>query len=129
MREIVIDTNILVSGLISQVGVSHTVIEMLLNGNLTARYDARIVKEYRDVLSRDEFGFTESMYEGLLTLIEANSAPVIATPIRESWEDEDDKKFLEVARAVDADLLTGNLRHYPDDKRIITLQDFVQKYR
>ena len=43
--------------------------------------------------------------------------------------DESDKKFFEVTKFCNADLITGNVKHYPDDSCIITVADFYNQYR
>ncbi|MBD5293904.1 MAG: putative toxin-antitoxin system toxin component, PIN family [Bacteroides sp.] len=55
----VIDTNVLVSALISRKWTSHPfrVIESVLKGVITPLYNHEIITEYRDVLSRKKIQF------------------------------------------------------------------------
>lgn len=44
------------------------------------------------------------------------------------FEDDEDKKFYEVAMTGGADyLITGNARHFPNDPLIIAPQDFTER--
>ncbi len=45
----VIDTNVLVSGLLSPYGASAEIVRMLAAGAFDLLYDARIVSEYKEV--------------------------------------------------------------------------------
>ena len=129
MLEIVVDTNILVSGLLSPKGTSARLLDMILDRMLRVRYDERILAEYSAVLSRNKFQFKEELYGNLLHVIRLESAPVASVPIPEPWVDEDDKKFYEVALAACTPLITGNRKHYPEDKRIIAVAEFLELFR
>ena len=41
------------------------------------------------------------------------------------FADEDDRKFYEVAKQVNAKLITGNLKHFPEDPLVTTAADFL----
>ena len=43
-------------------------------------------------------------------------------------EDEEDKKFYEVAKYCNAKLITGNSRHFPKDPLVVTVTDFLQQF-
>jgi putative PIN family toxin of toxin-antitoxin system len=66
MKGAVIDTNVLVSGLLSRSGSPAQILNLLVNKRIAAYYDHRILEEYRDVLSRAQFGFTKAEVDGLL---------------------------------------------------------------
>ena len=60
--KIVLDTNVLVSGILSPNGPPAAVLRALLTERVTLCFDERIVSEYRDVLTRtkvSEHAFTE----------------------------------------------------------------------
>ena len=42
--------------------------------------------------------------------------------------DETDRKFFEVAKYCNALLVTGNLKHYPNDPIVMTMADFIAGY-
>ena len=62
----VIDTNILVSALWSRNGTPAKVLSLVLNGRVIPCTDSRIMSEYRTVLERPKFGFSQSEINTLL---------------------------------------------------------------
>jgi putative PIN family toxin of toxin-antitoxin system len=125
---VVIDTNILVSSLWSKDGAPAKVLEMVLRGNLLLCYDHRILCEYRDVLRRPRFGFSQSEVSAVLGWIENNGRSVIVNISERVFADEADKKFYEVATTCEANLITGNLKHFPKDPLVISVSEFLKKY-
>jgi len=112
--KIVLNTNVLVSGLLSPYGPPGQIVRMLAAGELTLCHDARIICEYHDVLARPKFPFSPEHVEALLDQIRAAGEPVSTRPLAKRLPDGDDEPFLEVAIAGDAEhLVTGNPRHYP----------------
>lgn len=110
---IVLDTNILISALITPFGNSARILDMVLLGELQILYDDRILSEFREVLLRPKFSFEEGDVDELLTFIEIEGVKVTSTPINKPLIDEDDIPFLEVAISGMADaLITGNKRHF-----------------
>lgn len=109
----VIDTNVLVSGLLNPHGPPGRLVDAVLNGAITVLFDDRILDEYREVLARDAFGFAAGDVRVVLDFIEAAGEAVSALPVAVSLPDADDLPFLEVAIAGRADVLvTGNVRHF-----------------
>lgn len=110
---VVLDTNVLVSGLLNPHGAPGRIVDLLLVGRLTALYDDRMLAEYREVLARPEFGFDERDVLVLLSYLWSSGEPVIAEPVAVTLPDGDDLIFLEAAVAGTADsLVTGNRRHF-----------------
>jgi putative PIN family toxin of toxin-antitoxin system len=115
---IVLDTNVLVSGLLSPFGPPAEIVRLCASGALRLCFDARILAEYREVLARPRFGFDAEDVETLLWQLEATGELVVGTPLGARLPDRDDEPFLEVAVAARAEhLVTGNLRHYPRSSR------------
>lgn len=110
---LVVDTNVLVSALLSPHGPPAQVLRLLLQGDLVPLHDDRILAEYKGVLSRPGFGFAAEDIGAVLEGIEGGGETVFAKPLPLELPDPDDLPFLEVAVAGRADaLVTGNLRHY-----------------
>lgn len=103
----VLDTNVLVSALWSRNGAPARVMSMVLSGQLVPCYDYRILSEYQEVLQRPRFGFTRGEVHSLLDWIESYGRSVIAAPLADSFVDEADKKFYEVAKLCGVPLVTG----------------------
>ena len=126
---VVLDTNILVSALINPTGVPATILSLLLNGKLTPCYDNRILKEYREVLSRQKFHFKKSLILQLLDYIKHEGEFIAVEPMRVASVSEDDRMFYEVAKAGKAQfLVTGNKKHFPNEDFVRTPREFVDIY-
>ena len=130
---IVLDTNVLVSGLITPFGPAGDIVRLLAVGTIRACYDARILGEYREVLSRPAFRIAAERIEALLDQIEADGMLVTARPLAARLPDPDDEMFLAVALSGNARcLVTGNLRHFPDESRrglpVVSPRRFLDLY-
>ena len=113
-----LDTNVLVSGILSPNGPPAAVLRALLTERVTLCFDERIVSEYRDVLTRTKFAFARELVEELIGFIESAGSPTLATPLAVTLPDPWDRMFVEVAVSSNADcLVTGNLRHFPETAR------------
>ncbi len=54
---------------------------------------------------------------------------VVSEPVPDDFEDQDDKKFYEALISGDGQfLITGNLRHFPQNPRILNPRDFISFY-
>lgn len=116
--KIVLDTNVLVSGILSPNGPPAAVLRALLTERVTLCFDERIVSEYRDVLTRTRFAFDRELVEELIGFLETAGSPTLATPLAVTLPDPWDQMFVEVAVSSNADcLVTGNLRHFPETAR------------
>ena len=110
---IVLDTNVLVSGLLNPDGNPGRVVDLFLAGELTLLVDDRMLAGYRSVLHRPKFGLDAADLADFLDLVEVESERVLAVPLETRLPDESDRAFLEVAVAGGADsLVTGNSRRF-----------------
>ena len=110
---IVLDTNVLVSGLLNPHGAPGRIVDLLAFGDLVVLYDDRIIAEYGQVLARPRFGFGGADVSALLGFIEWSGEAVVARPLDVVLPDPDDLPFLEVAVGGDANaLVSGNTRHF-----------------
>ncbi|MBC7107003.1 MAG: putative toxin-antitoxin system toxin component, PIN family [Firmicutes bacterium] len=111
--KVVLDTNVLVSGLLKAHSSAGMIVRLMAAGLLQVVYDGRILAEYRQVLTRPRFGFREAEVEALISQIETDGILAVAQPLPERLPDPDDEPFLEVALAVEgAILVTGNKKHF-----------------
>jgi predicted nucleic acid-binding protein len=76
---IVLDTSVLVSGLLNPFGTPADVVRMVVSGSVTLCVDARILLEYAEVLARPRFAFPPGTVHTLLDLIAADGLVVAAT--------------------------------------------------
>jgi putative PIN family toxin of toxin-antitoxin system len=114
----VLNTNVLVSALLSTQGPPAKLWDALGAGRYLLAYDPRILHEYQQVLSRPKFGFTTSEVADMFGMIARFGEIVIPTAALPPLLDPDDTRFLEVAAFTpDKVLVTGNGKHYPRPAR------------
>jgi len=128
---VVLDSNVLVSALLSPNGAPAAVLQLVLAGHALLCLDARILSEYREVLRRDKFDFDTRLVDELLEFLESEGELVASVPLPLSLPDADDEMFLEVAVAGGADhVVTGNLRHFPTRESrgmsVVSPRDFLE---
>ena len=68
---VVLDTNILVSALITPFRSASRILDLVIGSEIQLLYDDRILAEYREVLLRKKFGFAENDVHTVLDYIEA----------------------------------------------------------
>lgn len=124
---VVVDTNILVSALWSRNGAPARAVGLVLSGQLTPCYDHRIMLEYRRVLQRPKFRFQPSEINALLAWIKQSGRSVVPAPVDIPFVDEADRKFYEVAKYCGAVLITGNLKHFPNDDAVMSVSNFLER--
>jgi len=131
---IVLDTNVLVAGLLSPFGPCAQIVRMVSSGELTLYLDARILAEYDEVLRRPKFRFQPDKVAALLDLIEHRGRIVASSPLPAVLPDPDDQPFLEVAVTSQAVcLVTGNQAHFPAQQTqgipVLSPRQFIAFYR
>ena len=125
---IVLDTNVLVSALLKPQSYPAHILNAIVNEKLTVLFDNRILEEYRRVLLQPRFGFTPEMVDPLLDYIVSAGEFVAADYCDSRFEDPGDKKFYEVAITGNAAyVITGNLKHFPNEPIIITPREFTER--
>ena len=126
----VIDTNVLVSALLSNNESSATVIilEKILKSEVIPLYSDEILQEYKNVLSRKKFGFDEKLVDILLNFIAQNGISTLPQNTNIALPDIDDLPFYEVFCAKKDEnvfLITGNIKHFPKENSILTPREFL----
>ena len=132
--KIVLDTNVLVSGLLTPFGTSGEIVRMVSAGILILQYDSRIMVEYQEVLYRPKFQFNKEYIDLLLDFIKKTGQVIPASPLKKRLPDPDDESFLEIAIAGRAAcLITGNKAHYPrqfrEGVKVLSPSEFMNFYR
>lgn len=131
-KYVVINTNVLVSALITRNESSPTVriLRFLADGKIVPVYSDEIVREYGEVLRREKFKLPERIIKNLLNDITDNGLKI--TEIQEVGEEMSDPKdvvFYAVtlsAQDKDAFLVTGNGRHFPEKPFVVTPSELVE---
>jgi putative PIN family toxin of toxin-antitoxin system len=130
IRLAVIDTNVLVSALLSDKDGAATVqvVENVLIGRVTPVYSTDIIKEYREVLTRKKFACSIDLVEYLLAAIEKFGILISPASSGIVLPDMKDLPFYEVAlekSRADAFLVTGNIKHFPAVPFVVTPREFM----
>ena len=132
--KIVLDTNVLVSGLLTPFGSSGEIVRLVFSGELLLCIDARILSEYQDVLHRPKFNFNKDHIGILIEFIKQFGLFISSSPLKKRLPDPNDEPFLEVAIAGRVrSIVTGNTAHYPPPLRegmaIFSPSEFIEFYR
>lgn len=129
MIRAVLDTNIIVSALLSPSGPPAQVLLAALSGDIQLCVSGAVYAEYEEVLSRPRLRFGPATIASTLQSIRTLGR--WARPVEEVrvCVDPDDNIFLECAAAASAEyVITGNIRHYPALWRgieVVTPADFL----
>lgn len=121
----VIDTNVLLSALLSKSEDSATVrvLNAVFDGIIIPLYHQDILFEYNEVFHREKFHLQEEVIQTILESIKQYGVEVFPQPTGAVLIDMDDLIFYEVAmdkRDNGAYLVTGNQKHYPFRDFIVT---------
>jgi putative PIN family toxin of toxin-antitoxin system len=126
---VVLDTNVIVSALLNPNGIPGRIVALALNGKVKLLYDTRIMFEYSDVLSREDFGFNEETINDLIDYFRSNGEFVNSEYTNSEFIDDADRKFYEVFKSGEAEyLITGNIKHFPRESGIALPREFIEKY-
>lgn len=132
--KVVLDTNVVVSGLLNSKGNPAAILTLALTGAIQTCHDKRILAEYLEVLARPRFKFDPIRVREVLIKFEVDGLSVAPSNTTLNLPDRDDEPFLDVALAASADyLVTGNIADYPPAKcrgmRVVNPAEFVALWR
>jgi putative PIN family toxin of toxin-antitoxin system len=122
---VVLDTNVLVSALLSPLGNPAKIYGMFLTETLKLVYSAEILAEYLDVLHRPRLRIPAEEAGKVLDAIQEYGNQVEPVPSKHEMIDEDDRVFYDAAKCAGAYLVTGNTKHYPKEAFIMTSAEFL----
>ena len=125
----VLDTNVLVSALLSKSSVPAEILDEAANGSIVPLFNDEILAEYEDVLHRKKFPFTAREVRVLIEAIKSPGVHVEAGPVDAVLPDLDDVVFyavvMEKRKDEDAYLVTGNQKHFPKEPFIVTPKEML----
>lgn len=126
--KIILDTNVIVSALLSPSGLPARILNLVLDGNVAIVYDNNILEEYADVLNREKFKIDKELIEFVMDFITKEGDFRTAGLQTIKLHDEDDTMFYELYKSGGIDyLITGNLKHFPHEKGIVTPRKFLER--
>ena len=111
---IVLDTDVLVSGLLNPNAAPGRIIDLILSRQIVLLYDDRMIGEYSDVLARPQLDIPQDQAVAILNFFHLAGERVAALPLKvDLLPDIDDLPFAEVGISGKADVLaTGNMKHF-----------------
>lgn len=115
MNRIVLDTNVLVSGMINAHGYPGRIVDLLREEMITLIVDDRVLSEYRMVLNRPKFQryFNKQAVSDIVNFLEQNTLYMIPVETVTGLPDPDDAPFAELALSAGVPLVTGNTDDFP----------------
>ena len=119
----VIDTNVLVSAMLSRHSDTATVqvVDLFLSGRIIPLFNNEIISEYSEVLHRGKFRLPESLIDKVLNEIQSKGISLHRTPSTEDFPDPKDIVLYEIALSKDGSfLVTGNTKHFPKSPIVVT---------
>ena len=126
----VIDTNVLVSALLSDKDDAATVqvVQKIISGNIIPIYSYDIAHEYKIVLNRKKFKFSKENIDFLLNSIFHFGILFEPNFMDFSLPDMKDLPFYLVAfqnQDKNSFLVTGNIKHFPTEPFIVTPRQLI----
>ena len=126
----VVDTNVLVSALLSKKDDAATVqvFQRILGGDVIPLYSNETMAEYREVLARRKFKFDNGVVNYVLSAIEKFGMLVTPSPTGAVLPDLDDLPFYEIVmERIDDNpyLVTGNIKHFTNERFVVTPSEFL----
>ena len=126
----VIDTNVLVSALISTNTESYPwqVLANVFAGTITPVFNHEIIEEYRAVLNREKFHLNPFDIEEALCVFLQHGLNLERTQVKnEVFPDSKDIVFYEVKMSKDdAFLVTGNAKHFPNKPFVVSPREMME---
>ena len=120
----VIDTNVIVSSMLKAPSNPAAVVNLIKENVIVPLLNSEIIDEYKNVLLRNEFGFSEEVVEKIINEIIIRSIKLDRKSVIEEFKDKTDIVFYEIVMSVrctmDAYLVTGNIKHYPIRNYVVT---------
>ena len=125
----VIDTNVLVSALLAKRTDSppRLIMDYLFKGHFTPLYNEEIISEYKEVLSRPKFKFSEDLVAIVINGLKEAGISLERVQSHIDMPDPKDVVFYEVALAKESSfLVTGNIKHFPAKSFVVTPAEMIQ---
>jgi len=126
--KVVLDTNVIVSALLSPSGIPARILSLVLDGIVTIVYDNKILMEYFDVLNREKLKIDKDLVNLVVDFIDKEGEFKTAMPQTTIFDDEDDRIFYELYKTGGVDfLITGNIKHFPHERGVVSPRKFIEK--
>jgi len=133
VNRIVLDTNVLISGMINAHGSPGRIVDLLREDMIELIVDDCVLSEYRMVLDRPKFRryFDTRAVSDILNFLEKNTLYTVAVQTIVDLPDPDDAPFAELALSAGVPLVKGNINDFPKSKlqsvRILTPVEYLRE--
>ncbi len=128
-RYAVIDTNVLVSAMLKWKSVPGSILEFAFSGAIIPVLNDKIVSEYRAVLMREKFHLTKEIVDDVIQALEEQGEYIDTENTDYELPDPKDVVFyaivMEKRKNEDAYLITGNVRHFPQEPYVVTPKEML----
>ncbi|MDR2547352.1 MAG: putative toxin-antitoxin system toxin component, PIN family [Lachnospiraceae bacterium] len=128
MKKVVIDTNVLVSSILTFDGNPARVMKQISNKQVTLVYCPEILREYERVLMYDKLNIASQTQLKIINEITKLGVMIEPIPSNIILSDETDCIFYDTAKTCEAILITGNIKHYPNEPFIMTPASFLLQH-
>jgi len=125
-RLVVLDTNVIVSALKSPNGTPAMILNRFFDGEIQICCGKDIFSEYEDVLLRPELKIDPEKAISFLEIVKELSFLTNPPASKIDLPDEDDRIFYDTAKNNGAILITGNIKHFPDEDFIMAPRHFFE---
>ncbi len=126
----VIDTNVIVSAMLSQKSVPSDIVGFMFAESIIPLLSESIIDEYNEVLKRPKFKFDHKEVDKFIKRISQIGLFIDVEPLNELLPDPKDVVFYEVVmekrKNDDAYLVTGNIKHFPAKPFIVTPREMYE---
>jgi putative PIN family toxin of toxin-antitoxin system len=132
--KIVLDTNVLVTALLSKRGSSFKLLSMIDDGKIELVMSTPLIKEYEDVLYRDKFALDKTSIDDILDyLCNISSHHKIYYLWRPILKDIKDDMILELAVKANAIIVTYNKKDFVEAQKfnilVLSVKEFLNLLR
>lgn len=125
----VIDTNVLVSAMLRWDSVPGCVLEHTFVGDIVPLLNKQVLKEYMEVLRRSKFHFDEEKIQIIIDGLVKRGVYIDAEDTGVCLPDPKDAVFYEIVmekrKHDEAFLVTGNIKHFPEEPYIVTPREML----
>ena len=127
VKRVVIDTNILISSILSPHGSPARIMELISDEEVQLVYSPAILAEYKRVLAYGKLDIEHNTQTRAIN--EVTRLGILTKPVASDMPmpDEDDRAFYDAAKMSGATLITGNTKHYSSEAFIMSPSDYLSK--
>ena len=115
-----LDTNVVVSALLKPLSVPARLLDLALSGHIEVVVSNELLAEYREVLLRPKFRFSEGDVDAVLELMRSRAISVVPVPQPVTPPDPKDQFVIDLAATSGAVVVTDNTRHFEGFPRVVT---------